>query len=154
MSKQECGNCNYSDVGSTPWDWYCRLHNKTVSSSECCTSFAGTPSNYSSWICDRCGKTGNNEADRCALISPEGRKYYLCHSCFVNRNSNSRSSVSSSGYSSSWRENGLLVWLARIPIIIIPIALYLFLANEHMLMLFVAIGAIWISCKIIRKKTD
>jgi len=52
----------------------------------------------------------------------------------------------------TWRSNGALVWLARLPIIVIPIVMYLLLAEEHMLMLFVAIFAIWISCKIIRKE--
>ena len=85
MSNQNCGSCNYSDVGSTPWNWHCRLHDKTISSSDRCMSWEGTPSNYSQWECDRCGKTGNNEADRSELTSPEGRKYFLCHSCFFKR---------------------------------------------------------------------
>ena len=83
--RKECGNCQYSDAGSTPYNWHCRLHNRTISSSDNCISWEGTPISYGEWECEHCGKTGNNKADRCEITSPERRKYYLCHSCFRNR---------------------------------------------------------------------
>ena len=98
MSKS-CGSCKYSDAGSTPWNWYCRLHSKTVSSSEHCMSWENDPSNCSEiipWECEHCGKTGTSKSDCVTGTTADGKKFCMCHSCFANRNSNSRSSVSSS----------------------------------------------------------
>lgn len=82
-----CGSCEYSEVGSSPWNWHCNYHRKTISSTDSCNSWYGTPSNYSYWECDSCEKSGNNEADRCAMTSPSGRAYFLCHRCFFNMSS-------------------------------------------------------------------